>query len=94
MSPSNFSESQVVLLYAIIIFMHEKPLSMTASDCGTNKYSNNSLLIFGKAVLTTEAPRKSATVSGDCFFCWITCNSLSLLFVICVFCRLLKYDET
>ena len=85
MSASKLSESKFVLLSAIIIFIHEKLLSATASDCGTNKYNNN-FLIFGKAASITESPSKSLTVSGDYFFSWITCNSLSISVI--VFCDL------
>ena len=59
---------------------------MAASDCGTNKYNNNSFLIFGKATTITELPSKSSTVWGDYFFSWITCNSFSISFV--MFCNL------
>ena len=81
MSASKLSESKFVLLSAIIIFIHEKPLSATASDCGTNNF-----LIFGKAASITESPSKSSTVSGDYFFSWITCNSVSISVI--VFCDL------
>ena len=65
MSAFKLSESKFIHLFVIIIFIHEKPLSTTASDCGTNKYNNNSFLIFGKAVSITESPSQSLTVSGD-----------------------------
>ena len=86
MSASKLSESKIVLLSVIINFICEKSLSTTASDCGTNKYNNNSFLIFAKATSITELPSKSSTVNGDYFFSWITCNSLSISFI--VFCDL------
>ena len=97
MSASKHSESKFALLFVIIILIHEKPLSATASDCGTNKYNKSSFLIFGKATSITELPSKSSTVSGECFFSLITCNSLSILslfFVICIFWPLLILDKT
>ena len=60
-----------------------KSLSTTASDCGTNRYNSNSFLIFGKAASITESPSTSLTVSGDCFFSWITCSSLTIFFIVC-----------
>ena len=86
MSAPKLFESKIVLLSVIIIFIHEKPLSTTVSDYGTNKYNNNSFLIFGKAASITELPSKSLTVSGDYLFFWITCNCLSISFI--VFCDL------
>ena len=86
MSASKLSESKIVLLSVIINFICEKSLSTTASDCGTNKYNNNSFLIFARATSITESPSKSSTVNGDYFFSWITCNSLSISFI--VFCDL------
>ena len=78
MSTSGLSESIFVHLSVMINFTREKPRSTTA-DCGTNKHNDNRLLIFGKAALITESPSKFLTVSGACFFSWITCNSLSIL---------------
>ena len=86
MSASKLSECRFVVV-SVIIFIHEKPLSTVASDCGTNKYNSNSFLIFQKAASIIELPTNSLTVSGAFFLglLAILFLFLSLFFVICTF---------
>ena len=84
------SESKFIHLSVMIIFIPEKPLAMTASNCGTNKYSN-SFLIFRKAASITESPHKLLLFldylqfSFYFFHCFL---------VICIFWLLLMQDKS
>ena len=68
----------------MINFIFEKPLSTTASDCGSSTYKRSNFRIFGNADSTTLSSNKSNAVTGAKILPLVSTISLSMALISCL----------